>query len=293
MFNASEPLSPLRSPSFPYPDLFAYGVSPLGPVCYFDSGPSPHSDVPIVLVHALGLDFTQWEHVVPLLTPHARVIGIDLPGCGRSAKPRHRYRQRLAVDAIVRLLDYLGIERAVLVGHSFGGAVCTRVALRHPERVAGLMLINSSGFTRYSPLLHLAGRAVFRPPVIAPLVRVGVRRVLHRIFATQTPHTEAFVRRILARPDPRYGWEFAYYACPMIGDLMRDVLDDLHRLTMPTVVLWGAEDRLLPMNGVADWVRRLPRGRLHTLPACGHMPNLEAPEAVGELGRALHAEAIR
>ena len=269
----------MRSETFPFPERFAHGVSPVGPICYFDTG--GHSDrLPVILVHALGTDMTQWEYVAPVLAHHTRVIGLDLPGCGHSAKPRHRYSLRGAVQAVLGLLDHLGIQRAVLFGHSFGGAICAEAAIQHPGRVAGLILMNTSGFKRWSPVLRVLGKAAAQPFIVAPLMRHGVHRVLHQIFTARNERTEGFIRRVLSRPDPRYAWEFAHYASPLIEDLMADVLDHRHRLTMPTLVLWGDRDQLLRFQGVDDWVRLLPRARLVIIKDCGHMPNLEHPEAV-------------
>lgn len=279
----------MRSETFPFPERFAHGVTPLGPLCYFDSGAPAQADdrgaeaapaIPIILVHALGTDMTQWEYVAPVLAHHTRVIGLDLPGCGRSAKPRHKYSLAGAVNAVIGLLNYLGIERAILFGHSFGGAICADAAIHHPSRAAGLVLMNTSGFTRFPRALQVLGRAAFHPYIVAPLMSRGVTRVLRQIFAAQNDRTEIFVQRIMKRPDPRYAWEFAHYAAPLIQDLMNDVLDHTHRLTMPTLVIWGLKDQLLRFQGVGDWLRKLPRARLVTIANCGHMPNLEHPEAV-------------
>ncbi len=271
---------PMRSDTFPYPELYAHGVSPLGPICYFDAGQEGHLP-PVVLVHALGLNMTLWEDVAVELARHTRVIGLDLPGCGHSARPRHPYSLQLMSQAVVGLLDHLGIERAVLMGHSYGGRVVTDVALQHPGRVAGLVLMNSSGFTRYPLPLHLLAQALFRPAVVAPLVQAGLNRVLSRIFATRNERTERFVRQIVEhRGESRYAWDFAHYASPMIKDLMGNVLDRLHELTLPALVIWGERDALLRHQDVSGWIGRLPNARLLTIPRCGHMPNLERPDLV-------------
>ncbi|MCS6911808.1 MAG: alpha/beta fold hydrolase [Myxococcota bacterium] len=272
-------LEPLRSETFPYPDQFADGISPLGPVCYFDAGTA--TDLPpVVLVHALGLNMTLWEHVAPPLASRTRVAGLDLPGCGRSAKPRCRYSLSLMAQAVVGLLDHLRIDRAVLVGHSYGGMVCTQVALEHPARAAGLVLMNSSGFHTFPRLFHIGARWLFRPYVLAPVLRLTVRGILRSVFATRNAHTDHFLRTVLERQDPRFLWDFAYYVSPMVKDLMSNVLPRIEELTLPTLVIWGTKDRLLPFRDVLPWVGRMRNVRLVALPDCGHMPNLEKPEAV-------------
>lgn len=279
-------LEPLRSETFPYPERYAEGVSPLGRICYFDTGqggaPGASSSglPPIVLVHALGINLTEWEAIAPALARHTRVIGLDLPGCGRSAKPRARYSLKIMSQAVLGLLDYLGVRRAILVGHSYGGLVCTDVTLNHPDRVAGLCLMNASGFSRWPKLFHLLAPAVFEPRVMAPVIQRGVRLVLDGIFSTKNEHTERFIRSVLERPDPRFAWDFAYYAQPMVRDLMSNVLDRIDELRLPVLVIWGTDDKLLRYRDVGSWVRRLRDARLVTIPNCGHMPNLEHPDIV-------------
>lgn len=272
-------LEPARSETFPFPDQFAHGVTPLGPICYFDAG-TERDLPPVVLIHPLGTNFTLWEYVAPVLAQHTRVIGLDLPGCGRSAKPRHPYNLHLMSQAVLGLMNHAGLSQAVIFGHSFGGRIAADLALHHRARTAGLILMNSSGFQRYPAPVRALGQAVFRPNVIAPLIQRSIDHVFWRIFSQQNERTERFVRQVVDRRDPRYAWEFAHYACPMIKDLMSDVLDRLHELTLPMLVIWGDQDRLLRYAGVTDWVRRLPRARLLTLRGCGHMPSVEQPEAV-------------
>src|SRR5206468_850526 len=132
--------------------------------------------------------------------------------------------------AVLGLLDHLGVRRAILFGHSYGGLVCTDVTLNHPDRVSGLVLMNASGFARWPRLFHLLAPAVFAPQVMAPIIQRGVKLVLNSIFSTRNEHTERFIRTILERPDPRFAWDFAHYARPMVRDLMSNVLDRLEEL---------------------------------------------------------------
>jgi pimeloyl-ACP methyl ester carboxylesterase len=185
-------------------------------------------------------------------------------------------------EAVLGLLDHLRVGEVVLLGHSFGGMVSTTMALEQPGRVQGLCLMNSSGFTRYPAWMHLLARTFFRPALLAPFIRGAVPHLLGNIFGERSARTERFLTQVLTRRDPRYAWEFAYYASPMIGDIMSDVLDRLDELTLPMLVLWGERDSLLPHHAVAGWIHRLPQARLLTLKGCGHMPNLERPDAVGE-----------
>src|SRR3712207_6043758 len=126
----------------PAPELQSYAQSIVVDglrLHYFDTG--PHSTVPIVLVHGLGDEADTWRHIFPALARWRRVIALDLPGFGRSEKPRRAYTLAFFARTIAELLDALGIRRAGLVGHSMGAAVAQRLALAQPACVEQLVLI--------------------------------------------------------------------------------------------------------------------------------------------------------
>jgi pimeloyl-ACP methyl ester carboxylesterase len=281
---AAMPPEPMRSETFPYPDRFAADASSLGPVCYFDSGPppKPRGLPPIVLIHALGTNLTTWEYVAPALAQHTRVLGLDLPGCGRSTKPRVAYRVSLMHEAVIGLLDHVREPQAVLFGHSFGGRIAMDLALAHRQRVVGLVLMNSAGLFPYPRWMHVLAPYLLHEQLVAPAIVVAVKLLLRRIFAQPTARTQRFVSQVLDRYDPRYAWEFARYACPMLPDLMGDLGPRLRELDLPVQVIWGEEDHLLSLRSVTPALATLPRARVRTLARCGHMPNFEQPEAVIE-----------
>jgi pimeloyl-ACP methyl ester carboxylesterase len=276
------PPATMRSETFPYADRFALGPSKLGALCYFDSGapPEPRGLPPILLIHALGLNLTGWEYVAPALARHTRVIGIDLPGCGRSAKPRVQYRLAQMEEAVLGLLDYLKVQRAVIFGHSFGGRIAMELALSHPERVRGLVLMASAGLCQYPRWMHVVGPRVLHEQVVAPIILVAAPLLIGRIFGRKSARTRRFVDQVVDRYDPRYAWEFARYACPMLPELMGEVGPALRQLNVPVQVLWGEDDHLLTLQSVRPALSQLPQVRVRTLPGCGHMPNIEQPEEV-------------
>jgi pimeloyl-ACP methyl ester carboxylesterase len=242
----------MRSESFPFPDRFLDG--PHGPLCYFDTG---GAGTPIVMLHALGTNFTQFEYIAPALTGEARLIGLDLPGCGHSAKPRRPWRLVDVTAAVLRLLEHLGIERAVILGHSFGGRVALELAL-------------------YKKL----GPKIFKPNVVAGAILASVRFVLQHIFskdARRTPRAQRFMHQVLDRYDPRFAWEFAYHACPLLPELTLDVIDELPRIKVPVYAIWGARDELIKLETVRPALSRLPRCELVRELAQGPQATVPAP----------------
>ena len=286
-------LEPMRSETFPYPDRF-FG-SPHGPLCYFDTGEPPAAPgaiagpdggarrPPILMLHALGINFTQFEYVAPTLAAQSRIVGLDMPGCGHSAKPRRPWRIADVTAAAVRLLDHLGLQRVVVLGHSFGGRVALELALRHPERVLGLVLLNSAGLHRFPALYRHVGPRLLTPNVVAGVMLGSFRYILQFIFSKPTRKTaraQRFMHQVLDRYDPRFAWEFAYHACPLLAELTTDLIDELPRITVPTQVVWGEADLLLRLHDVRAVLKRMPRCELVELPEIGHMPTFEHPEAV-------------
>lgn len=271
----------MRSETFPFAERFAHDVSPLGSIAYFTAGES--RDLPdIVMLHALGMNYTEWEVVAPLLAKHTRVIGFDMPGCGHSVQPSRPYGLHEITQATWGLLRKLNLRQPVLMGHSFGGRVALELALREPRHFSGLMLLNSAGFIRYPALYEKLGRLLLKPKLVGTLLLGAGPLLARRIFASQTPNSERFLSQVLDRWESAYAYRFAQHACPMLSDLVSDVLDRLSELNLPISVLWGDEDLLLPYREVEPALRRLRDVQIDVLSRCGHMPNLEQPEAVYE-----------
>ena len=272
--------TPGASATFPYPTRFAELHAG---TAFFDSGgPATSGGETLLCVHGLGANFTHFEHVAPPLAERHRVVGLDLPGCGESAQlavsERFRYSLRLYAETAVRLLDHLGIERAVWVGHSLGGGVTVEAALLHPDRVRGLVLIDSAGFHRYSRVVRFLGPRLLTPGLVSPLMERLAFRLLDQVFQDRNEYTEKFLADTRGKPHHPTVDEFAITACSLLPDLVgRHFLDRVEAIGQPTLVLWGDRDKLLSLAEAQVWSRRLPRGRLVVFRGCGHMPIVERP----------------
>lgn len=297
----------MRSETFPFAERFAVGISPLGTLAYFDTRPEPAAPAsasgrsaarkpaapapsptpPILLLHALGLNYTQWELVAPELARLTRVVGVDTLGCGHSARPTEPYGLAEITESVCRLIDHLGLERPIIVGHSFGGRIAMEVALRRPGRVSGLVLLNSAGLTNYPAFFETVGRRILRPSLVGTLM-IGVAPLfMGRIFGKKTERSERFLKQIMQRAEAGFVYDLANHACPMLSDLVSTVVDRLPELTLPVHVIWGDRDALMAFKNVEDALRRLPDVTIQRLPDCGHMPNLEHPEVVIAAARRL------
>jgi pimeloyl-ACP methyl ester carboxylesterase len=239
---------------------------------------------PLLLLHGLAGSTRNWCEVLPALVERYRVVAVDLPGHARSGRlPRGATTADFA-DAAVAVLEEEGIDRTLVAGHSFGGLVALRLAQKRPDLVAGLLLASPAGIassTRAARAILLATtairpgrrvavlrhrfaerawyrRAVFRPWFVSDATALSARAT-HGLLAAQREHADTrTAARALAADDPRR---------------------ELHDLSCPVIVLWGARDVQLPLEDAFEYARRL-RARLRLVADCGHLVIVERPHAV-------------
>lgn len=268
----------------------------LGRIAYFDEG----SGDALVFVHGLVGTRQHFLHVAPAFAATRRVIGLDLPGCGHSVKPRARVSIRMYADTVLSVLRGLSVERATLVGHSAGGQVVATAALIAPERVERLVLINSAGLRRYPFVVRMTGRALMRPWLVSRVLGPSAGWILRQVFhQKKNKYVEQFVEESTdARRDPALRRAALVDMGKVFHDLAPDLLTptvrlNAGRLAMPTLIVWGDRDRLVPLEAVGGIARSFPRARLEVIRDCGHMPMIEEPRATIDLMRAFLDEAPR
>ncbi|MFH8552614.1 alpha/beta fold hydrolase [Streptomyces celluloflavus] len=195
----------------------------------------PPDAPPLVLLHALGEDATDWETVAPVLARNRRVYALDLRGHGRSDWPGE-YSLELMQGDVVRFLNVLGIGQVDLIGHSMGGVVAYLLSEDHPQRVRRLVLED------------------------VPIPRPRKQTIPTMPDGDLTFDWEMVlaIRRQIDVPDPRW-------------------LERLSGITAETLVLAGGPRSHVPQDGVAEMARRIPRGRVATVPV-GHLIHHAAPE---------------
>jgi len=251
---------------------------------YVDEGQGPAT----VLIHGLGGFAESWRHNVPELARHGRVIALDLPGAGRSGKPRRAYTLEFLAQALDRLLHTLGVDRVHLVGHSLGGAVAARYTLDHPGRVERLALLGAA-----VPGFDLRPSWVYRTLSLPGLGEILSRLITRGICTTA-------LARCFDRPDPdeiRFfvDHEFAARSCSegraAYLSLLRSVTDDftlgadayraaLSHLGRGVLVVHGLQDRVIPLAHARQVAEGLGVAQPRWLDRCGHFPQIEHAEVV-------------
>jgi pimeloyl-ACP methyl ester carboxylesterase len=224
---------------------------------------------PLVLLHGAGGTHLFWPPQVRRIS-NLQIFALDLPGHGRSGGDGLRNIEGYAA-CVASWLDQIGVERALLGGHSMGSAIALQLALKIPARVAGLILIGAGARLRVHP--DILNKAANEETFID-----AVRMVVSASFADRTParlKELAFQRMASTRQAILYG---DFLACNEF-----DVMQDLSKIEQPVFVICGDQDRLTPLRYAEYLVDRLPNARLHVAGDAGHMVMLEKPVLVSHL----------
>lgn len=231
---------------------------------------------PVMLIHGSGPGVSAWANwrlVMPALAERARVIAPDMAGFGYSERPEgFAYRMDAWVSQAVGLLDALGIERADLVGNSFGGGLALALAIRHPARVRRLVLMGSVGVP--FPITPGLDAVWGYEPSLAAM------RELLDIFAFDRGLVNDELARLRYEASIRPGFHESFSAMfPAPRQHWVDALAspeaDIRRLPHETLVIHGREDRVIPLANaytLTDWI---PRAQLHVYGRCGHWTQIE------------------
>jgi pyruvate dehydrogenase E2 component (dihydrolipoyllysine-residue acetyltransferase) len=234
--------------------------------------------IPVLLIHGFGGDLNTWMFTQPALSQDRRTVALDLPGHGGSVKDVGSGDPEALADAVDAALQVLGIERAHLIGHSMGGAIAALLALRRAERAASLTLIASAGL---GPEIN--GR------FIDGLIGASRRREAIEVLS-QLVHDPASISRAMIEETLRYkrldGVPAALTAIAHAwfadGRQHLDLADRIEQLRAPVQLIWGREDRIIPVAHAEALAARFP---VHILDATGHLPHMEKASEVSRLIR--------
>ena len=237
---------------------------------------------PMVLIHGFASSNLVWSKVLLELAAEGfRVIAPDLLGYGYSGKPRHLdYTIASQAAMVVSLMKQLEIERTVLIGSSYGGAVAATIALDHPTMVEKLVMVGAvtnNKPTRYM-LMRLFGSPVIGD-ILSPLLASSLTLLRRRMKRVYDRHSWVLdERRVQARHLPlrTRGTHRAIIRTVRHWDADR-VSRDAHLITQPSLILWGENDREVPLRDGERLRQEIPNSRLIVFRECGHLPHEEYP----------------
>ncbi len=269
---------------------------------YYEAGESTDvgGGLPLVMLHGGGPGASAWSNfgrALPHFASTFRTLLVDQPGFGGSDKPPvvgNYYRH--SADYVVKLLDELGIDRIHLLGNSLGGGTAMRLALTYPDRVGRLILMGPGGLSLN--LFHADPTE-------------GVQRLMD-FGADPTPERlRAFISCMVVNQklvtDELVAERFADATAPGAQDAMRSMgmsfwnpetaedgmlWREAHKLRKHTLLTWGREDRVNPLDGAMVALKLIPKASLHVFPNCGHWAQIEAAEEFAEISTSFLARHV-
>lgn len=246
-----------------------------------DEGPRTDAQ-PIVLIHGTSSSLHTWDGWADALKGQRRVIRFDLPGFGLTGPhPQARYDTASYVRFVVAVLDRLGVAECVLAGNSLGGEVAWRTAAAAPQRVARLVLVDAAGYPLVprsiplgfriaaTPALHGLMRNLLPRPVIAASVR--------DVYGNPDRVSDELIDRYMDMT--RRAGNRQALAQRLMAMRLGEEIHRIRSLTQPTLIIWGARDRLIPPEHAARFKRDLIGSTLRVFNDLGHVPQEEDPAA--------------
>jgi pimeloyl-ACP methyl ester carboxylesterase len=245
-----------------------------------DEGPRDDA-TPLVLLHGTSASLHTWQGWAGALKGQRRVIRFDLPGFALTGPhPQDDYSIAAYVRFVVAVMDQLGVQRFVLAGNSLGGQIAWEVAHAHPQRVAQLVLVDAAGYV-FEPKSVPIGFQIARSPLLQPLMRNTlprglVERSVRNVYgdaAKVTPDLVDLYYDMTQRAGNRRA----------LGLRMQQIVprapERIATLKVPTLILWGGQDRLIPPENAQKFAKDIAGSKLVVFDALGHVPHEEDPAA--------------
>lgn len=239
---------------------------------------------PVILVHGFASSSYAWLSLVRSLPPGFRYIALDLKGFGRSDKPRDKnYSAYDQAKILTEFINELDLDNVVIIGHSFGGIVSlvSLVSNNIKNRVAGLVLINTVAYFKHIPdfiaklsipVANILGVELFSP-------RALVLRVLEEVFYDRSKITEEMISvyaENLTLPEAKRS--LIRSASQFVSEDMKHIHEKFNQIRVPTLIISGSADRLIPVEESYALKHELPHVELKVISQCGHSPQEECPK---------------
>lgn len=236
---------------------------------------------PIVLIHGTGASLHTWNGWTSTLKNQRRVIRFDLPGFGLTGpEPQNNYTIENYTDYLIKLLDALGIPKAIVAGNSLGGYIAWATAIRYPDRVSKLVLVDASGYPYQAesvPIAFKLSQNKLAKILLKNFIpKFIVRSSIENVYGDPSLVSDDLVDRYyqLALREGNRAAISERFTQTQPGDLRFK----LGELTVPTLLLWGGKDKLIPLHVGEQFKKDIPHSTLVVFDELGHVPHEEAPE---------------
>ena len=243
-----------------------------------------------ILIHGFGGYIENWEENIAALALGRRVYALDLAGFGRSDKPQVRFSIPYFAEFIKEFMIVQDVDKAALIGESMGGGIVLQFALQYPHQVEKMVLADPAGLGKEISInLRIASLPILGELFTRPS-RKGSAQATRGLFYNQDLITDQMIEEF---------YEISALAgaqrCKLStlrtlcntwgvkGNDIRSILDRLEEIRVPTLIIWGAQDRVVPVAHAHLAAKRVPNARLHIFDPCGHVPNIERADEFNAL----------
>lgn len=239
---------------------------------------------PILCLHGLGASIFSWRHFIAPFSQSNRLILVDLKGCGKSPKPGDtHYSVEEHADEVYKLILAENLTKLTLVGNSLGGGIALLLAIRlceqEPGRLSKLILIDSAGDKRYLPTHLRLVRSILGAPLVylAPS-KLAAKMTLRMCYYDKKKATKEQVEAYASPMASRGGRHALLQTCRQcIPPNADELLAKVSTITVPTFILWGRQDRVIPLRVGELLHQAIPNSTLEIIEQCGHIPQEEKP----------------
>ncbi|WP_303312262.1 alpha/beta fold hydrolase [Hymenobacter sp. BT730] len=267
-------------------------------IAYVDAGKGPQT---LIFIHGLSSYVRAWERTIPEVSKSARCLALDLPGYGKSSKGSYPGTMEFYADVVHEFIRKLKLKNVTLVGHSMGGQIAVTAALKYPQEIKKLVLVAPAGFETFTASEAQVLRNFYTVESIVNTPEAQVRMNHKYNFYQMPASVDLWIKERLAMMQCE---DFRQYAQTVVnsmsGMLDGPVFERLPQVQQPTLVVFGADDFLIPNRGLhptlttaqvsAAGVARLPQVRQVLLPQAGHFAHYEQPTEFNKLVKEFVAE---
>lgn len=255
-------------------------------ITYTDSG---NGDETLLLIHGLGSYIPAWKMNIDALANNYRVVALDLPGFGKSSKSASNHSIPFYSETVIQLLNELGIDAVTLVGHSMGGQIALYTSYHAPQRVKRLILSAPAGFEEFTPQDRTIFESFISPESIAETPEMMIRQNFRANFYNYPEEAEFMIEDRLSMMDLPDFQNYARAQAESIFAMLDEPVKDLiPKIEIPTLVIFGANDALIPnrnlhpnltvQNVAESGTDKMPNATLIMIEDAGHFVHFEQPD---------------
>ncbi|MCP2604545.1 alpha/beta hydrolase [Candidatus Aminicenantes bacterium AH-873-B07] len=256
-------------------------------ICVWETGDGP----PVILLHGLGASKEWWKYNIQFLGRNFKVLVPDIIGFGNSEKPEINYDLSLANDFIKNIIEKFKLGKVALIGNSMGGLIALNFSADFPDKVQKITLVDNAGFSReLSFILRIATIYPVGEIALSFVSYKTIKILLKSIIYNEKKVPEELIYKvleILKLPNAksillkilRYGVSLKGLN-PLIYET---ILKKISKIEIPTLIIWGREDRIIPLSQAYLGQKLIKNSRLYIFERCGHLPQIEYSDEFNQL----------